>query len=78
MIHRNYQDFQVHSTGYVAVMDARWAMSSPDDDGYFLVLEKHPSLRGSVYFCVAWEVLQALVFEGWRSKCHKWACGLEI
>ena len=29
-------------------------------------------------FYVAWEVLQTLVIEGWRSKRHKWACGLEI
>ena len=68
----------VSSTRYAAVMDSRWASVVRDDDGYFLVLEVPPSLRGSVDFCVAWEALQALVFEGWRSKHHKWACVLEI
>ena len=52
-------------------MDVRWASVLRDDDGYFLVLEAPPSLRGSFDFLVAWEVLQALVFEVWREKRHK-------
>ena len=37
----------VHSTEYVAVVDATWASVVGDDDGDFLVLDVPPSLRGS-------------------------------
>ena len=71
MRHRHYQNCRVHSTRYVVVMDAKWASVTKDDDGYFLVLEVPPSLRGSVDFWAAWDVLQALGFRVWREKRHK-------
>jgi len=54
---------------------AQWWMLdelvSLDDDGYFLVLEVPPSLRWSVDFFVAWEVLQALLLRVSRAKYEK-------
>jgi len=66
--------------GFVLHSTLQWWMLygivSTDDDGYFLFFDAPPSLRGSVDFFVACELVQALVFNSWKKKRHKYAYGL--